>query len=82
MSNAQTLKQRYEEAEAKALKLQAEKDDAIAKVRSRYADKLSAAADTAAAAQKEWLDAEAVELLRDRPDGDQVAEALGLSLEG
>lgn len=81
MTNVDTLKKRYEDAEAKAQKLQAEKDDALAKVRDRYSDKLAAAVDAAAAAQREWLNAEVVGSLRDRPDGEQVAQTLGLSLE-
>ena len=81
MSNLNELRKKWEDAEAKAHKLQAEKDEALAKLRERYADKLRGAVDEAAAAQKELLDAEVVESLRDRPDGEKVAADLGLSLD-
>lgn len=81
MSKVTELKKRFTDAEAKAHKLQAEKDDALAKVRSRFGDRLRKATDDAAAAQKAWLDAEAAESLKDRPDGEQVAQTLGLSLD-
>jgi hypothetical protein len=67
------LRKEYEDAEAKAQKLQADRDEAIAKVRDRYDGKLRAATDAAAAAQKEWRDAEAFVPLLDRPDGESVA---------
>ena len=73
-----TLRKRWQDAEAKAQKLQADKDDALAKTRDRYSEKLRAAADDAAAAQKEWLDALAGDSLLDRPDGEQIARSLGL----
>ena len=74
------LKKRAESAEAKAQKLQADKDKAVDAARGKYAERLQAAVDEAAAAQKEWLDAEAAEQLRDRPNGERVARSLGLEL--
>jgi hypothetical protein len=74
------LKTAYEQAEAKAQKLMAEKDDAIDKVREKYASKLQQANQYAADAQKAWNDAVAAEALLDRPDGEAVADALGLTL--
>jgi hypothetical protein len=62
----------FEQAESKAQKLMAEKDEAIAKVRERYGDKLREANDAAAAAQKAWVDAEATAALIERyPDEDE-----------
>ena len=81
MSTVKDLRKRWQDAEAKAHALQAEKDEAVDKVRTRYADKLRKAVDDAAAAQKEYLDAEVVESLRDRPDGEAVAASLGLKLD-
>jgi hypothetical protein len=75
------LKKQFEQAEADAQKLMAEKDAAVDKARSKYADRLRKANDKAAEAQKRWLDAEAADALRDRPDGEAVASALGLSLD-
>lgn len=75
------LRNDYEKAEAKAQKIMADKDDALQKVLDQYGDRLRKANDDAAAAQKELLNAEAVESLKDRPDGDQVAASLGLSIE-
>lgn len=74
------LKDKWQAAEAAAVKLQNEKDDAIDKVRAKYADRQRKAVDKAAEAQKVYLDAEAADALRDRPDGEAVAEALGLKL--
>lgn len=81
MSTVKSLEKAWREAEGKAQKLQSEKDDALAKVNDRYGDSLPAAVDAAAAAQQEWLDAQVIESLRDRPDGEAVARTLGLSLE-
>jgi DNA-nicking Smr family endonuclease len=77
------LKTAWQDAEAKAHKLQADKDQALAKVRDRYADKQRKANDEAAAAQKAYLDAQATDELRSRDDQDEaarIAENLGLTL--
>lgn len=74
------LKKAWQDAEAAAVALQNEKDDAVDKVRAKYADRQRKAVDKAAKAQKAYLDAEAADALRDRPDGEAVAEALGLKL--
>lgn len=75
------LQKSYEDAEAKAQKLQAERDEAIQKIRDRFDDKLRAARDEAAEAQKAMLDAEVRESLKDRPDGQAVADSLGIKLD-
>lgn len=74
------LEAKWRAAEADAVRLQNEKDDQIDKVRARYADRQRKAVDKAAKAQKAYLDAQAADALRDRPDGEAVAEALGLEL--
>lgn len=81
MSTVESLEKAWRDAEAKAVKLQNEKDEAVSKVRDRFGDKLRSAVDEAASAQKAFLDAEVVESLRDRPDGEDVARALGVSLD-
>jgi hypothetical protein len=68
------LKSKWERAESAALKIQADRDDAIAKVRARYNDKLAAAVDKAAQAQKDWRNEMVVESLLDRPDGRAVCQ--------
>jgi DNA anti-recombination protein RmuC len=74
------LRADYEKAEQHAQKIMADKDDAVAKVQEKYGDRLRKANDQAAAAQKALMDAEAANALLDRPDGQSVAEALGLEL--
>lgn len=80
MTDIEKLRKASQDAEAKAQKLMAEKDDAMSKVRDRYSAKLAKATDEAAAAQKQLADAEAAQALMDRPDGPSVADALGLTL--
>jgi len=75
------LQTAYEVLEAKAYKLQADRDDAIAKVREKYNQKIRDANEDTAIAQKAYLDALAADGLRDRPDGQAVAQALGLTLD-
>lgn len=75
------LKKAFEDAEAKGQKLQAERDEAIQKVRDRFDDKLKAANAEAAEAQKAMLDAEVRESLKDRPDGQAIADSLGIKLD-
>lgn len=65
-------------ADEKAAKLQAEKDDAVAKARNRYTERIQKANQDAADAQKRLNDAQAVEALRDRPDAAAVARAVNL----
>lgn len=77
--NTEDLEQDYLNAEAKAQKLMADKDQAIQNVKDRFNQKLQAANDEAHEAQKEWHDALAADALRDRPDGQAVAQALGLT---
>lgn len=74
------LREKYEKAEADAQKIMADKDEAIQKVRDRYGERLQKANQKAADAQKEWADAEAANALLDRPDGEALAERLGLEL--
>jgi len=75
------LKKAFEDAEAKAYKLQAEREEALQKVRDRFDDKLRDANAEAAEAQKAMLDAEVKESLKDRPDGQAVADSLGIKLD-
>jgi hypothetical protein len=81
VSNLGQLEKAWRDAEARAVKLQGEKDEALAKVSDRFSGKLADAVDAAAAAQKEFLDAQVIEELKDRPDGEAVARTLGLSLD-
>ena len=93
MSTA-SLEKAWRDAEAKAIKLQREKDEALGKVRERFTDRLRGAVDEAAAAQKVWLDAQVAESLRvrleaekaaapdaDRYEAESVARSLGVSLD-
>ena len=78
--STEDLQAKFEQAEAKAQKLQSDKDEALQNVRDRFSDKQRQATDKAAEAQKAWADAVAADALRDRPDGAKIAEALGLTL--
>jgi hypothetical protein len=80
MSDIQKLQDAFEQAEARAIKLQNEKDEALDKVRDRFRSRQQAAVQQAADAQKAWLDAAASEALRGRDDAEAVANALGLEL--
>jgi hypothetical protein len=86
MTDIKKLRADFEQAESKAQKLMAEKDEAIAKVRERYGDKLREANDAAAAKQKALCDAEATAALIERyPDEDErrsVMASRGLDLPG
>ena len=79
------LREKYEAAEAKAHKIQADKDEALQNVRDRFGDKLRKANDDTAAAQKELADAEAAQALADREgisdeERQRIADQLGLTL--
>lgn len=74
------LQKAFEDAEAKAHEIQADRDEALRKVRDRFDDKLRKAVDKAAEAQKAWLDAQVAESLKDRPDGEAIAASLGVDL--
>ena len=78
--STKNLQAEYDEAIDNAYKIQAEKDAALAAVKDEYGDKLRDANDKAAQAQKALLDAQAADALLDRPDGQDVAHALGLKL--
>jgi hypothetical protein len=86
MNDIERLRKDYERLERVAQDVMAEKDEAIAKVRERYGDKLRRATDEAAAKQKEWMDAEATAALIERyPDPDErraVMASRGLDLPG
>jgi hypothetical protein len=86
MTDIKKLRADFEQAEKKAQEIMAEKDEAIAKVRERYGDKLRAANDAAAEKQKAWVDAEATAALIERyPDEDErraVMASRGLDLPG
>jgi hypothetical protein len=81
-THTDTLEHAYRTAEAKAQKLMADKDEAIQKVKDRYAQKLQDANVEARDAQKAWADAVAADALLDRPDGQAVAASLGLTIPG
>ena len=68
MADIEKLREEYQSAEQKAQKLMFDKDEAILKVRDRYGEKLRAANDDAAAAQKRLADAEAAQALAERRD--------------
>lgn len=75
------LKQAWQDAEAKAQKIMADKDEAVQKIRTRFDERLRAANNKAAEAQKAYLDADAVDELRSRDDQEnaaRIAENLGL----
>ena len=80
MTDIDTLRSDYEQAEARAQALMADKDAAIQRVRDEYGDELRAANDEAAAAQKLLCDAEAAQALVGRDDAETVAANLGLTL--
>jgi vacuolar-type H+-ATPase subunit E/Vma4 len=80
MTDTKSLQKAFEDAEAHAQKIMADKDEALSKVRDRYADKLRDANNEAAEAQKAWLDAQVAQDLLDRPDGEALAASLGVDL--
>jgi hypothetical protein len=73
MANLKELRSEWEQAEAQAHKLQAEKDAAIDKIRERYTDRQRKANDEAARKQKVYLDADAAQTLADRADAEAAA---------
>lgn len=76
------LREKYERADAKAIKLsndyQTKVQEAVAKLKERYHDRVWEANRAAAAAQKDYCDAEAAAALEGRPDAAEVANRLGL----
>jgi hypothetical protein len=80
MTDIDKLRTEYEQAEAKAHALQADKDEAMQKVLDKYRDKMRAANAKAAEAQKAVCDAEAAAALVGREDAETVAANLGLTL--
>lgn len=80
MTDIKKLRADYEDAEAKAQKLMADKDEALAKVRDRFGGRLRKANDAAAEAQKALNDAEAAAALVGRDDAEIIAANLGLTL--
>jgi hypothetical protein len=74
------LRTAHEDAETDLFQKQAAYDRALEALREEHLDGLREARDSAAKAQKALCDAEAAEALRDRPDGEAVAAALGLEL--
>jgi Skp family chaperone for outer membrane proteins len=61
MADIDKLRSEYEQAEAKAHALQADKDEAMQKVLDKYRDKMRDANAKAAEAQKAFCDAEAAQ---------------------
>lgn len=80
MSNLDELKQENEQAHADLYALQAEKDAAVEALYAEWRSKLQDAQVRARDAQKAMCDREAAEALLDRPDGEAVAQSLGLEL--
>jgi hypothetical protein len=74
------LQAAWQNAEAKAQAIMAEKDDAIDKVRAKYADKLRKATQDAADAQKVFLDADAAQHVINRDESVDTKVALLVSL--
>ena len=75
---AKSLKAEWEKLEQAAITASNKADENRAADR----DKVQAANQKAADAQKAYLDAEVRESLKDRPDGEAVAASLGISLDG
>jgi membrane-bound lytic murein transglycosylase B len=83
MTDIEKLRGEYEAAEAKALKLQADKDEAMQKVLDRFRDRQREANQDTATAQKALADAEASQALADRDDlsdAEKLALAANLGL--
>ena len=80
MTDLEALRTAFEQAEQHAQWIMAEKDAKLNEIGSVYDDRLRHANLEAAQAQKRLADAEAADALKDEPDGDVLAEALGLSL--
>jgi hypothetical protein len=70
------LKTAWQDAEAKAQDIMAQKDEAITKVRDRFTAKLQDATDKAAHAQRAYLQAEAAQGLVGRDDAGITAARL------
>lgn len=81
MTGIERLRAQFEAAEQKAQKIMAQKDADLARIRNKYRERLQRANQQTADVQKRLNDAEAVEQLKDRPDGEAVAKALGLELD-
>jgi hypothetical protein len=80
-ATAKDLKTAWEKAEADAVALQQKKDADLDALREKYGDRLRAAVDKAAEAQKAYLNREALEELLSRDDqvaAKSTAVALGL----
>lgn len=80
MSKLDELREANDKAHADLYELQAAKDEASRKLFEQYHEPLAEAQQKAAAAQKAMCDREAAEALLDRPDGEAVAQSLGLEL--
>lgn len=81
MSDLEDLKTRFEDADAEAARLSNEYDEKRAQLKNEYQDRLRDANQQAADAQKQYADVIAAQALKDDPDGERIAESLGLSLE-
>jgi hypothetical protein len=80
MADLKKLEQDWKDKEAAAIKIQADKDEAVQKARDKYAERLRKAVDEASKAQQEFADASAAEALVGRDDAEIVANNLGLTL--
>lgn len=79
MTSIDKLQGDFEKAEAKLFKLGNEYDDAKAKLRERFQDRLAKASEEARDAQKALADAQAAQALADRDD---LADAQKRALAG
>jgi vacuolar-type H+-ATPase subunit E/Vma4 len=80
MTDIDKLHKIYQDAEQRAQKLMAERDEQIQKISDRFNERLRQANQQAAEHQKAWLDAQVAQSLLDRPDGERLAAALGIEL--
>jgi hypothetical protein len=80
MADLKKLEQDWKDKEAAAIKIQADKDEAVQKARDKYAERLRKAVDEASKAQQEFADASAAEARVGRDDAEIVANNLGLTL--
>lgn len=84
MSQLDELREAYEAADQEAIRLTGEyetaRNTALSELKAQYKSQLDEAVEAAAKAQKAYCDAEAAHALLDRPDGESIAQSLGLEL--
>lgn len=84
MTQLDDLRVAYESADQQATGLTGEyetaRNAALAELKAQYKPQIDEAVEAAAKAQKAYCDAEAAHALLDRPDGESIAQSLGLEL--